>query len=319
MKKEIYIGLSVIGAVVLFYGFVVWLKQSHWLREENQRYFIHYKNVNGLLEGDPVTVHGYTLGKVEHIEPLATHVLVEISLQKKIILKEDARAEIQIRELMGGKQIALHTGISPTFLEKTTPIQGTTALDFQSAFSAAGDILHAIDPTRIQKTIDRIDTLTLSAKIWASQLNPQSVISMLRDFQQTASEAKNMLTAIQKSSFLHRTDSLLDWANNFSHTIERDFQQLSSSSQHIQTHTLPKADTVLSSMQVFLQQTEKTTEAVQALIIDIKKEEGMAGRMLYDTLFVRRIDSAMNELNHTLEFIRTKRIKVNAIIGKRRE
>lgn len=112
-SKELMIGLSVlIAALVLFFG-INYLKGVNLFKAANY-YYVSYTNVNGLTVSAPVTINGFKVGQVREITyeyDNPGHVLVEISLDKKLRVPAGSKAIIET-DLLGSPSVVLEFSTS---------------------------------------------------------------------------------------------------------------------------------------------------------------------------------------------------------------
>ncbi len=135
-KLELSVGIFVlIGLTCLIYLAV------HLGRMEvfGQGYEVtaSFDNISGLKTGAAVEVAGVEVGRVENIRVTPDHrARLTMSIDPKIVLKEDAIASIRTKGIIGDKYIKL----SPGYAEKTIPpggkIQDTeSALEWEEIIS----------------------------------------------------------------------------------------------------------------------------------------------------------------------------------------
>src|SRR5258706_5754771 len=101
--RNLKVGITVmVSAIILIFG-VAFLKDLKIGLETND-YVVYFKEVNGLKEGDPVSVNGVVKGKVSKIELAAgDSVRVQFNMAKDIVLKRDYSISVAMIELMSGK------------------------------------------------------------------------------------------------------------------------------------------------------------------------------------------------------------------------
>ena len=102
---------------------------------------ILYSNINGLKEGNPVTIAGYTIGKVSSIKLSGTRVAVEISIDRKVDLTDQAKAEIKSASIMGGKVIAVTPSDQGRTLKSGDTLSGTYEADLTELTSTLAPIV----------------------------------------------------------------------------------------------------------------------------------------------------------------------------------
>jgi phospholipid/cholesterol/gamma-HCH transport system substrate-binding protein len=108
-KREIRIGLMAIIAIGLLFFGINYLKGVNIFSPSNY-YIAVYKNVDGLVPANAVTIKGYKIGQVHKIKYDFSHdsaFQVYLSINKDIKLPKGTYAELKDAGLMGGKSIEL--------------------------------------------------------------------------------------------------------------------------------------------------------------------------------------------------------------------
>lgn len=127
-KIRIKVGVTVtVVLIILIYG-ISFLKDFK-LGIETNELTVYFRNVNGLKEGDQVSVNGVPKGKVKTIELYGDSVKVTFTLEKNVTLKKDYSIAISMIELMSGKQISINPGKLPEQQDITKPLIGEDGSD----------------------------------------------------------------------------------------------------------------------------------------------------------------------------------------------
>lgn len=312
MKREIKVGLTVLAGVALAYLVVAWVNRSSLFSPPEHQYFLNFEQVNGLLEGDPVVVRGYQAGRVVAIVPSAESVSVEIALDERIALFADGFGEIQIKELMGGKQIALMTGKQGQALASGASISGRTSLDFSTAFSRFGGVMDQVSPSNIERFTNRVDSIATG---WNAAIDPALLGQILvnverltaRLDQQSAQIPMQQLANDAQSTFgdlkavLSQTNSLL--------------LRVDSLSAQLDLGLLTQSEKLMIEAEQSLARINNLTDEAEALIQQFSNPNTFAGKAINDPAFAARIDSTLWHLNRTLGQIHDKKV----IVGLRRK
>lgn len=162
LSKELIIGsTTIIALLALFFG-IEFLKGINIFKSANY-YYVSYTNVAGLAQSAPVTLNGYKIGLVREISyeyDNPGHVLVELSLDKKLRLPEGTKAAI-VTDLLGTASVELHPGLSKSFLEIGSTLEG------EMSSGLMGTISDDIMPT-VTTIIPHIDSLLLAVNTLVS-------------------------------------------------------------------------------------------------------------------------------------------------------
>ncbi len=169
IKKEVKIGfIATITLLVVFWGFN-FLKGKDIFRLTNE-YIVLYKNVNGLLESNPVLISGYKVGLVKSIEfDLKNPELlrVTISIAHGIKIPYGTKAKISSLDLMGSKGIELNVGKSNQLYHDFDTLPGIEEIPFYEK----------IDPLqqKAENILESVDTIVTSVKLL---LNREMIIEL---------------------------------------------------------------------------------------------------------------------------------------------
>ena len=124
-SREVKIGASVLVALLALVFGINYLKGVNIFKAANY-YYASYTDVTGLAQSAPVTLNGYKVGLVREVSyeyDNPGHVLVELSLDRKLRLPEGTKAEI-VTDMLGTSTIELKMGTSKTFIELGSKIEG---------------------------------------------------------------------------------------------------------------------------------------------------------------------------------------------------
>jgi len=306
MKREIKIGLTVVIAIILLYLALAWASGNRIYAGNSVVYTIKFSNIIGLLEGDPVVFRGYDLGRVTQITPQPQHIEVTIELKSPIPLYTDAYAEIQPKELMGGKQIDLVQGNSGEILTgKELP--GRAALDFSTGFSKMGDILKQIDTNTVYPVIKRMDTLVSAVNRLVLAVEPQSVSTSISLLEENLQLLRQLQSTIVQKEIPAKSDTFLTRLNTLSQIAQDRLVQIDAMLTQTDSILIPKVIGTTDSLNQLLSNTSTTLTYTQNLL---ESEESALGRLLHDQQTAIRLDSALINLNKVLIQIQEDKIIV---------
>src|ERR1039457_6514706 len=103
-KTEIKVGLTVLAGILIFLWILGWAKNFS-VSSNHRPVLVKFDNVTGLEIGDNVVVNGLRKGFVQNMQIEQDHVIVTMSLEKDVDLREDAQFSISMLDLMGGKKV----------------------------------------------------------------------------------------------------------------------------------------------------------------------------------------------------------------------
>ncbi|MDX2250427.1 MAG: MlaD family protein [Bacteroidia bacterium] len=315
MKNEIRVGLTVLAGIALLYVMIAWVKRIHFFAPRETLYQIQFDQVGGLLEGDPVHVRGYLAGRVVDIRPEHDFMAVTVSLDERIGLFMDTRAEIRIKELLGGKMIEIFPGADPVPWDINRFIPGKASADFASAFSGFEEITGNLDIARMNRIIGRLDTLTGSIQTFSTQLDPAEITRLTRDFSVVAQNLNQLLAGIRSSGITGSLDTTVTAVNRLLSQTEPLMEQIQGVSRSAETALVPRADSLLSQMETTLENLNQMMTAANGLMENFSDKDNIAGRVLTDPNLSAQLDTTLYNLNKVLEQIHSQRV----IVGMRRK
>lgn len=136
-SKELIIGASVLlSLLILFFG-IDYLKGINIFKSANY-YYASYTDVAGLAQSAPVTLNGYKIGLVREINyeyDNPGHVLVELSLDKKLRLPVGTKAAI-VTDMLGTSSVELHMASGTDYIAIGSKIEGEVAGGLMSKLSS---------------------------------------------------------------------------------------------------------------------------------------------------------------------------------------
>jgi phospholipid/cholesterol/gamma-HCH transport system substrate-binding protein len=127
-SNEARIGLAVFGAAVILVAGIIYLRGID-LRSKEYAIQVFYRNVNGLKDGDVVTVAGLSIGRVESMVLTGRQIAVNLSIQTKVQLPRDSRALLKSETIMGGKFIEITPGSDSLLLQNGDTLTGLYEAD----------------------------------------------------------------------------------------------------------------------------------------------------------------------------------------------
>ena len=313
MKREIKIGLTVIGAIILLYLSLLWLGKSS-ISGATNTYSIQFDHVSGLLEGDPVMVRGYEAGKVNEINIRPKEVLVSIEIKRSIPLFNDATAEIQPKELMGGKQIELTQGRSTVPIDPKGFISGSRSMDFSSGFSAFGKILNNEGSTSLVNAIARLDTLSSILTHLFQAINPEKISTTVDYAEHNMFLLERLLEDINSQRLSSKVSKGLDSLSNVSQQASRLIKSMQSITGKLDGGMIDQLSESSKKLPSIVAKIDTSLGSINHLLQGLDNQEGLASRVLDDPVLSHRLDTLMINLNLVLEQIHKEKI----IIGLRR-
>ncbi len=282
LSNEARIGLAVFGAIIVFVGGVMFLRGIN-LQTREYSLTVLYRNVNGLKEGDPITVAGLRIGQVESMTLSGTAIAANISIQRKIQLPRDSKPIIKSESIMGGKYIEITPGVQKEMLRNRDTVQGAYEADLTELTATLAPIssnvlgiLENVNSTFDEKTRTSIKNIVADINRSSSEL--QQLIH---------AEAKRVDRAI--GNFSAMSDNLSHFAVNLDTIALSQRTNLDSSMVTIRriTATLDKVSSDL----------QTTTRALNVVVGKMESGQGTLGKLVHDEGLYDHLDSLSVNLN----------------------
>jgi len=127
-RREALVGLLLVAATVIFVLGMIWLRGKSL--KSGQLVEIVFSDVSGLKVGDPVRTSGVTVGQVEDIRlisPGKVDVFLELTSAKAP--RRDARAVVRALDFFGARYVDYQPGIAVQLLRPTDSIPGERESD----------------------------------------------------------------------------------------------------------------------------------------------------------------------------------------------
>jgi len=307
MRREIKIGLTVIFALLLLYLALAWVSGSRVYPGTAITYHIQFSDISGLLEGDPVLYRGYQLGRVNQIIPNSDHIDVAIELKQDVTLYEDAYAEIQPKEIMGGKQIQLVQGTQSQNPLNSKELPGYTSLDFSSGFSRMGKMLDQIEGSGIAPLMAKVDTLFSQTYQLLNAIDPHTLSTTTALLNQNLQRLHTILLDIQQKELINKVDTTLQDINLLATEGTRTLRTMQRMIERTDTTLLRNLELAADSLPSLMVQTSSLLHTTQDLL---DEENGLVGKMIRDSTLYIKVDSTLGLLNQVLKQIQEDKIIV---------
>ncbi|HTO95240.1 MAG TPA: MlaD family protein [Bacteroidota bacterium] len=239
-SNEARIGIGVLAAAVIFIAGVVYLRGID-LRSKQYELKVFYRNVNGLKEGDVVSVAGLAIGRVESMALAGRGINVVLSIQTKVHLPKDSRAILKSESIMGGKFIEIAPGMDAAMLVNGDSLGGLYEADLSELTATLSPItsnvlgiLENVNSTFDQPTRQRIQNIVaelehssgrLEEVIRAGGRSADASFAELSSFSRDLASAARTIDSIARDERLNIDTSVTSFAR-WSKNMERVSAQL---------------------------------------------------------------------------------------------
>ena len=274
------------------------------LFEKTRTFKVVYSKVDGLASSNPVTLNGYTIGKVQKINfnPNNTkELIVDIVIENDVQFSKSSKAELYETGLIGGKAIA----IIPDYDNNIMANSG----DYLVGTVKPGltDLVNQIMP-QIQLQLEEV---MQNAKVVLSNINTL--------FDEETKES--LKSSIDQFSSL--TNSLSETSENINNLIKDNSTSIASTVDNLNKTSIKMNEISTSisevNLNLILTNLDSTVSNLNNLTNQMSKGEGTMGRLIYDAKLFENLDNATKNLEVLIEDIKSnpKRYVHFSIFGKK--
>ncbi|UCF78476.1 MAG: MCE family protein [Candidatus Eiseniibacteriota bacterium] len=271
---EFKVGITVILALVILIGGIVWIKGFQVAR---QSFVVRvaFDEVGGLSEGDPVTVHGVTKGFVKAIELGRAQVYVDLSVDKGVRITSDTEFIIRNIGLMGEKYVAVKLGK----VEEEVP-QGT--------------MLYGRFESGVPEVVGELGVA-------------------LKEFEQTVTKVRGVLEEIEEGGDISGTlRDLRSFSQDVRGTVEENREGLRMAIENLQysssqlrrfvenrgpeiDSTVSRITTTSEGAQLIVERLEAVSYSVERVLQKLESGEGSLGKLLNDETLYAEMKTTLLE------------------------
>lgn len=275
-KTDIRVGLTVIVALLLLIWIIGWAKNFS-LNSNREMVKVQFKNVAGLEVGDNVTVNGVRKGFVNEIEMKNDFVVVDLSLEPDVDLRNDAIFSVMMLDLMGGKKVEILPGISPEKLNLKQTQMGSFSADVPSVMTMIGKL-----ENELPMMFKQVNQSLTSLNEYLADKNLQS------DVKTAASNLVEISTQLKEVIAENRNQIKLLTSNSVQLTNEaKDFFANNKESLH----------TTITDVSALIKKTDSFISKLDQIVVETKEQKNAAGKFLYD-------DKLVSDLKETLQNVK---------------
>lgn len=304
ISREIKTGIIVVGGILLFIMGFSYLKSSS-LFDNSKTFYAVYSNVGGLQTGTPVSINGYSVGKVNDIKfkDSSGKLVVTFSVSNDFDFANSSIAELYDTGIIGGKGIQIRPvfdgmpmaksgdtlvastkpGLTELVQQNLTPLQHKIEAAFTNADSLLINFNEVLDAKTKKDLRESIGGLNV----------------LVKSFQSSANELNGLL--------VNNKEQLNNSVSNLN-TITDNFSKLSDS--------LANAGLVNT-----LKSLESTIANLDVMLAKIEKGDGTIGKLMTNDELYTNLANSSKELDLLLQDFRLnpKRYVNVSVFGKKQK
>lgn len=301
ITREIKTAILVITSILLFIWGYSFLKGKD-LFNSYRTFYVEYANVEGLTPSAPVTINGFSIGRVKSISIKDNGtLLVEMQIKTDFPISKSSIATIYEASLIGGKQIAIHPNYNDKVMaEDGTYLSGNTQLGLVDSL---GD--------KLSPVLLKVDKLMASADQLISGFNNILDAKGQADLKKTLAELSNTMEQFHKVA--SGANQILDENRGQLKGVVSNFNKVSNDFSKI-SDSLNKAD-----LGKTVKKLNSALTKVDGLMTGLESGKGTMGKLLNDDALYKNLEKTSKELELLLQDVRlypTRYVNVS-LFGKK--
>lgn len=277
---EIRVGAVVLlAAAVLVIG-TMWF-QRFAVAEKRYSFFARFKDVGGLIAGDPIFINGVERGKVKRVDLQLNLVVVEMAVRQGVAVPKDSKVSLQAVGIMGERNVTIMRGMSSQAIAPGDTVDGELLMGLGEVMGRTGEIIDEVDAA-IENLRDVTEALNKDGKLKDG----------IADFAATGKSARQMTE--ENRVRINRTLDNLDHSTaQLTKLLDTHYADIDSS--------LTAFGQAGREVQNTVKHLTEISDNLKQISTNLKDGKGSAGRLLTDQTLVLRMESATASLDTLLK------------------
>ncbi len=287
--SELLVGVFVAAVlVVLFYFTVIISGHDFFVGKNRNTVSVKFADAGGLKIRDSVRVRGVVVGEVSSVKFSNGGVLVRLSLEEKVVLKDGYEIAVRSSSMLGGNHVAITEGTGAV-LSKETVLEGIPAPNWMKDLGdVIGNMREATEDGKLKKIVANLETASDSIKSITERLESGKGMlgklmsddeSLYKDLQSAVSDIRTLTSKLSSS-----TNSLGRFLNDDG-AVYADVKDSMSNVKSV-TARLEKGEgtlgKLLSSDDTLYKDLTNTVANIQNVTERLGKGEGTLGKLTAD-------------------------------------
>ena len=281
-KTEFRVGLTVVISVILLVWVLAWVKNVT-LFEDEKTLQISFDAVAGLESGDEVSINGVRKGYIENIVLKDDRVLVTAKLDEDTDIREDAKFQIMMLDLMGGKKLEINPGSSSAQIDYDIVHQGRFVGDITTAMAMLSGVEGDL------KTIVHELTITLNSMndLIADKDFRDGLVASVKKLNRIADQMSVLISENRQGikTLVDSSNSLIANSNSF---ITENRQNISST---------------IESTKELLESSNQLVTNMDSLLSEVTNKGNNLGKLLYDEDIITDLKESLEEVKKLTKII----------------
>jgi len=297
-KTDLKVGITVIAAIVLFAVIFGWAKNLV-VGSGYKDISIVFDSVAGLEKGDAVSINGVKKGYVTELKIQGDSVYVKATLEPDTDLRNDARFNVAMLDLMGGKKIEVYPGKSPVLLDLSKSHSGSFQGDIASVMAMLGSV--------------QGDLVTVIKEVKTSLSNLNSIIGDKAFTDDVKKSVANLKTLTEKIMVVitENRDGLKKLINSGT--------QLADNANNFISENKDEIKTAVKQANELIRNTNELIAKLTRFAEEVTNKQNNAGKLLYDEQFLNDLKATIKQAkdltNTLIKQLEGKGLKVEADVS----
>lgn len=302
LTREIKTAILVIASLLLFIWGYSFLKGRDLLNHY-KTFYAEYENVEGLATSAPVTINGFTVGKIQSItlQNETGKLLVELQIKSDFPISKSSTVNIYEPGLIGGKQIQIIPNLQDPILAESGDMLSSGSVP--GLTSLVGEKLQPLQE-KIEKMVVSADSLLTHLNMVLDEQTRQNLRNSMANLNATMIEFKGASQSVNQL-LVENKSKIGSAVTNLDHA-SKNFSKISDS--------IAKAD-----VGGMVRKIENTLKNVDKLMAEVESGNGTIGKLLKDDKLYNNLDKSSKELELLLQDVRlnpTRYINIS-VFGKK--
>lgn len=301
ISRELKVGIAALVILALFYWGFSFLKGRNLFNGSLNSYYTTYKNINGLKKTSPVTISGFTVGKVLDIyfneDPEKKgELIVEFTLDEDVHFSKNSIAKIYSGGIMGGKSLAIIPSYDGDDAKPGDYLKG----------KVEEDMFSKLDPLQA-KIEDAILSIDVVAKNVGQLLNNEAIA----DLQSSFKKINTILSSVESTS-----ESIDVMVKKNDDKLNKTLTSVEATSHNLKIVSDSLAKVKILSISKKL---EHTLANLDGITTGIEEGNGTLGKLVKDEELYHNLEAASKELEELLRDVKEhpKRFVHFSLFGKK--
>ncbi len=300
ISKYTKLGFLVIACLAIMVWGINFLKGIDILKK-NTSYYVIYEKIDGLLKSSSVTINGYQVGQVSHIEFLKDYsgrLIATLSLQGDFKIAKGSNAKIVSSDIMGTKSIKLeivHT--SAEYYNEYDTIPGDIESDLKEQVSMqvlplkkkAEELIASLDSaiTVVTYVFNKRTRENLAESF-------ENINRTIANIESSSAELNKIIGSGKINSIVENLDSITFAINKNSGNITKVIKNLS-----VLSDSLAKLD-----ISPIFKEVKSTIAGINTIVQKLNTTESSAGMLINDPVLYQNLNSLAGSLDLLLKDVR---------------